>query len=79
MRIEAKGHITSVYGKSESSRIYDPKNKKQVFQWLLKETCDLKGNKIQYFYKSENGENLTGASCENNRNHTAGKYIQSIK
>ena len=77
-KVTAKGNITSYYGKSESGRICDPDDASRVFQWLIEETTDPKGNKIKYKYKAENNDCLSDNECEKNRSRTTNKYIQSI-
>lgn len=49
-----KSNITSLYGVSEGSRIYDPDDENRVFQWLIEQSFDAKGNTIRYQYKREN-------------------------
>ena len=53
--------------------------KSRVFQWLLEETFDAKGNYIVYQYKPENTENISNNIYEVNRTQTANKYIERIK
>ncbi len=50
----SKDNITSIYGKSPSSRIFDPNDDTRIFKWLLQESHDDKGNIIIYEYKQEN-------------------------
>lgn len=53
-RTISKENITSIYGKSLEARIVHPDNENQVFQWLLEESRDNRGNIIQYAYEQEN-------------------------
>lgn len=69
----SKDNITSIYGKTaekvkqsdgtekdgSNSRIYDPEDENKVFQWLLEESYDDKGNTILYKYISENNDGVT--------------------
>ncbi|NEP22625.1 SpvB/TcaC N-terminal domain-containing protein [Moorena sp. SIO3I6] len=72
-------NVTSIFGKTEEGRIYDPEHPSHVFQWLLEETFDAKGNYTVYQYKSENTDNVPDAIYEANRTQTANKYIEKIK
>ena len=52
-RVTTPDNVTSVYGKDENSRIVDPAKDSRVFEWLLCESYDDKGNVIIYRYKAE--------------------------
>ncbi len=53
-----KDNITSVYGKDRNSRIVDPQDSARIFEWLLCESYDDKGNAIVYEYKQENSDDV---------------------
>ncbi|NQZ65027.1 SpvB/TcaC N-terminal domain-containing protein, partial [Crocosphaera sp.] len=72
-------NVTSIYGKSENSRISDPDNPNRIFQWLLEASFDSKSNCILYEYKSENTDNIEQRISDNNRQQTANKYLSKIK
>ena len=72
-------NVTSLYGRTENGRISNPDDPLQVFEWLIEESTDAKGNKIRYAYKSENNENVPQTIYEVNRSFTANRYIQVIK
>ena len=78
-RVVSKENVTSIFGETENARIYEPENSSHVFEWLLSETFDVKGNRIVYEYKSENSDNVPDALSEINRSQTANKYIERIK
>jgi RHS repeat-associated protein len=78
-QVVSTDNVTSIFGRTESARIYNPDNPNQVFQWLLEETFDAKGNCIVYEYKQENADNVPAALYEMNRSQTANKYIERIK
>ena len=78
-RTISKDNVTSIFGKTEQARICDTENPSHVFQWLLEETYDAKGNHVIYEYKSENTDNVPDAIYEENRTQTANKYIDCIK
>ncbi|MCU0643565.1 MAG: toxin, partial [bacterium] len=77
----SKDNVTSIYGKSKNSRISDPDDDSRIFQWLLEESYDDKGNIIVYEYKQENNENIdSGLPQEKNRlkNGYANLYVKRI-
>ena len=85
----SKDNITTWYGKSEKSRIFDPSDPTRIFSWLICESYDDKGNVIVYEYKAENSENVDLSQVhERNRtenpqdkdkaNRTANRYLKRI-
>lgn len=78
-KITSRNNVTSYYGKDEHARIADPENGTHIFQWLLQEAVDARGNKIQYIYKAENNAGVPAAIYEQNRTVTANRYIERIK
>ena len=70
-RTTTPDNVTSVYGKDEDSRIADPDDLSKVFEWLLCETYDDKGNVIVYRYKSENAVGVKEAAPQE-RNRRVG-------
>ena len=75
--ITTNDNETSIYGNSWKSRIYNPDNKSQIFEWLITESTDSKGNKIVYKYKSENKGQVKDSVWEKNHSYN-NQYIQSI-
>jgi RHS repeat-associated protein len=59
----SKDNITTLYGKTENSRIADPKYPTHVFSWLICESYDDKGNAIHYRYKAEDSEGVSLAQA----------------
>ena len=53
-RATTRDNITSIYGGTSSSRIANPENEQQVYEWLLQETFDATGNHILYEYARDN-------------------------
>lgn len=78
-RIVSSDNATSIFGKTENSRIFDPENPSHIFEWLLSETFNPSGDRVVYEYKSENIDNVPNNLCEVNRRQTANKYIERIK
>jgi hypothetical protein len=52
----SKDNITTLYGKDDNSRIFDPDHQTHIFSWLICESYDDKGNVICYEYKEENSD-----------------------
>ncbi|MBW4680589.1 MAG: hypothetical protein KME19_10790 [Microcoleus vaginatus WJT46-NPBG5] len=77
-RTVSKDNVTSIFGRTDKARIFAPDNPSHVFQWLLEETFDAKGNYIVYQYKLEN-DKVSHDIYEANRTQTANKYIECIK
>ncbi|MBS3775782.1 MAG: insecticidal toxin complex protein, partial [Bacteroidales bacterium] len=78
----SKDNVTSIFGKSNNGRICDPKDNSLVFQWLLEESYDDRGNIIIYEYKAENDQNIDPfLPREKNRltNGYANKYVKSVR
>ncbi|RFS26712.1 hypothetical protein DVR12_02685 [Chitinophaga silvatica] len=71
-------NVTSIYGNSDLSRIANPDDNTQIFEWLIDNSYDAKGNKIVYTYLEENNENVPSGIFEINRNYKAGRYIDTI-
>jgi RHS repeat-associated protein len=78
----SKDNITTLYGKTEESRIADPDDRNHVFSWLICESYDDKGNAIQYKYKSEDSEGISLAQAhEHNRTpegRSSNRYLKRI-
>ncbi len=77
--------VTTLYGKDNSSRIFDPddpdkEHPKRIYSWLICESYDDKGNAIIYQYAAENDKNIDRAQAnERNRMRTANRYLKCIK
>ena len=78
-RVLSRENTLSIFGLSANSRISDPEDSRRIFQWLLEESRDSRGNKISYRYKQENSENVAQTISEVNRSATANKYVESIR
>ena len=76
-RIITKENITSVYGKTSDARLFDLNNSNHIFEWLLEETFDAKGNHIFYEYVKENPELRISEIYEKNRQYNQ-VYIRRI-
>lgn len=76
-RAISRDNVTSIYGASTASRIANPANSRQVYEWLLQETFDAAGNHILYEYARDNPLLAPDAIFENNRD-LAQLYIRRI-
>lgn len=80
----ARDNVTTLYGKNNESRIYDPEdrvlaNPTRAFSWLISESYDAKGNAIVYEYAPESGDNVDRVQAnERNRVRTANRYLKRI-
>lgn len=71
----SKENVTNIYGRSAACRIADSHNSLRVYQWLLEESFDDKGNIMIFQYKQENEENV--APVWQGRS-TSNRYIKQI-
>src|SRR5687768_1980509 len=84
-----RDNVTTVYGKDNNSRIYNPhavdseQQPNRIFSWLISESYDDKGNAIVYEYKPEDSGNVD-LSQANEKNRTelsrsANRYLKRIR
>lgn len=52
-RVTTKDNLTNIYGKTTAARITDPDDPGRVYEWLLEESFDAKGNHMLYEYAAE--------------------------
>ncbi|MCP5108626.1 MAG: toxin [bacterium] len=77
-------NVTSIYGKTENSRIADPTDSHKIFQWLLDTSYDDNGNCINYIYKPEDKTGVNPA-FNHEKNRLSGlapftnRYINKIQ
>lgn len=84
----SKDNITTWYGRTDNSRIADPADPSRIFNWLICESYDDRGNLIVYEYREENREDVDLSQAqERNRMaflgraepRSANRYIKRIK
>ncbi|MDG6026917.1 MAG: hypothetical protein E3K40_09500 [Candidatus Brocadia sp.] len=79
----SKDNITTWYGKTEESRIFDPVDKSHIFSWLICESYDDKGNALLYEYKAEDSQGVDLAYAhERNRtdqSRSSNRYLKCVK
>ncbi len=84
-RSVSKDNITTFYGKTNDSCIFDPDDPDpeyppHIFSWLICASYDDKGNAIVYKYTEENDDNVDRAQVnERNRIRTANRYLKRVK
>ena len=76
-RATTKENITSIYGRTAAARIADPQKSDRVYEWLLEETFDAKGNHMLYEYVQEDAALQLPGIHEHNRSYTQA-YIRRI-
>lgn len=70
-------NVTSIYGRSQASRIVNPSVEREIFQWKLEEVRDNLGNIIRYEYLRENSDNINpGLPSENLRLQNEKSFTQ---
>lgn len=83
-------NVTSLFGKTSTSRIADPDDPSRVFSWLISERYDDRGNVIVYEYQREDSarifEDLQGQSISwlhernrTNQSRSANIYLKRVK
>jgi hypothetical protein len=82
-RMLAANNVTTLYGKTDDSRIVDPDDGTRIFSWLICETWDDTGHAVVYEYARETSDGIDHSSVEE-RNRTDGgratqRYIKRIK
>lgn len=87
-RVISPDNVTTIFGSSESSRIYDPSSassgtSSRIFSWLQAETYDSYGNAMTFSYKREDSTNVAIAQAhELNRSvesRQANLYLKAIR
>lgn len=79
----SKDNITTLYGKTSHSRIFNPAEPNHIFSWLIGESYDDKGNLIVYEYLPEDSKNVDLSQVyEKNRtdlSRPANRYLKRIR
>jgi RHS repeat-associated protein len=75
----SKQNVTSIFGRSESCRIFDPEDKTRVFKWLLELSYDDKGSLAVYDYKQEDFEGVADSAAERNRQFASNRYLKHVR
>lgn len=73
-RTISRDNVTSWFGRTAESRVLDPDDPTHIFQWMLCETYDDKGNVAVFHYKPEDGAGVDRTqSFEANRPARTGR------
>ena len=77
-------NVRSIYGRSPEARVADPHDPARVFEWLLEETADDRGNCIAYAYKQEDAAGLEPSAPHERNRHASGtsfanRYLKSVR
>ncbi len=81
-RALSPANVSSVFGLSPAARVADPADASRVFQWLLEEARDDRGNVCSYEYKPEDDVRVDRSrACEKNRlgGAFAQKYLKHVR
>ena len=57
-RTISRENVKRIYGRSDQARLTDPDDSSRVFEWLLEEEADERGNVISYQYAAEDRAGL---------------------
>ncbi|WP_160717882.1 SpvB/TcaC N-terminal domain-containing protein [Chitinophaga solisilvae] len=77
-KIVTPDNITTVYGEDDTSRVANPDDGTQIYEWLPCQSYDAKGNRIVYDYLKENNDNVPDSVYEINHNWKAGRYLNTV-
>ncbi|SNT49761.1 RHS repeat-associated core domain-containing protein [Asanoa hainanensis] len=79
----SRDNITTWYGRTAESRIFDPADDRRIFSWLACESHDDKGNALAIGYRAEDPVNVPVADVhERHRtdaDRTANRYPQRVR
>ncbi|HPI05165.1 MAG TPA: SpvB/TcaC N-terminal domain-containing protein [Saprospiraceae bacterium] len=78
-KVTSRENVVSYFGRNAASRIFNPDDPLQVFEWLLDESIDPRENRVLYNYREENEANVPKEVYEVNRSCTAQRYLHSIQ
>lgn len=73
-RTISSDNVRRTYGRNDSARLVDPDAPARVFEWLLEEEADERGNVISYQYVAEDRANVVPDPAEAHRG-TAGNRV----
>lgn len=71
-----KENITTLYGKRDDARIADPDDPSRIFNWLMCESYDDRGNAILYEYKAEDDTNIDRSAPHETNRLIKGRFAQ---
>jgi RHS repeat-associated protein len=71
-RVISKDNVTTLYGWNQDSRLYDPNNESNIFEWFPEFSFDDKGNCSHYLYQREDDIGLNDSLAHNQNRLLAG-------
>ena len=82
-RATSPDNLLTIYGRSAAARVFDPADHARVFQWLIEESRDDRGNVTLYEYKQEDGAGVD-ARAPQERARLAGpgfaqRYLKRVR
>lgn len=72
-------NVTSYYGVTSNGRIADPAYPEHIFEWLIEQTIDAHGNKINYNYKAGDTVGIPDTPYNSGRDFTSQRYPDTIQ
>lgn len=69
-KVTSASNTVTIFGKSESAKVFDPKDASRIFKWLPEEVYDDKGNHRIYIYSKDSA---------GSRNQNAEAYLSKVK
>ncbi|KAJ2973538.1 hypothetical protein NQ176_g6551 [Zarea fungicola] len=81
--VTTAANVTTVFGDSEESRVFDPHRPLRVFEWFPTRSYDDKGNETMYEYKAEDSCGVNTESLSEQQrssiDRSAARYLKRIK
>ncbi len=68
-KVITRENVTSIYGRTAAARIKHPQDTTKIFEWLLEETFNAKGNHISYDYAGDDPQLQINLVYEENRSY----------
>lgn len=78
-KVLSADNVTSYYGVTSNGRIADPANPEHIFEWLIEQTVDPHGNKINYNYKAGDTVGIPDTPFNRGRDFTSQRYPDTIQ
>ncbi|KAB8194366.1 hypothetical protein FKV24_006005 [Lysobacter maris] len=78
-RIASADGSVAVLGADPAARIADPDAPARVLSWLIEYSLTALGDRVEYRYKAEDGDNIPSVPSNAGRDHRANRYIAEIR
>jgi RHS repeat-associated protein len=76
-RTLSRENVTRIYGRSDQARLADPDDPTRVFEWLLEEEHDERGNVVSWQYAAEDRAGIEPQPAEARRS-VAYRYLKRV-